>query len=570
MEIKKEDLYKAFAKQFMLEMGHEPSEAEMEEAIKYIDAKGPEGIAKEYNSYGYHYNHPDYRENLKPIIPELEKLAPGIETATADDTYETICKKIESLSHEEKADAVNNLILHHLASWYNQDEGAWMWPVRVAVALMEHFKLHECLPVYLELLRQDYEFMKVFFRDDDLDFMLPGILYQIMEVEDLPVLMKFMKTKGMLFFCKRFVALAVANLPKKDADSLPKVQEWLAEIIQFYAPMGTRTNMFDESLLDTLVYGCIHTHAVNAKDMIIRLYNQYKLPNIMVEGGVNEVRKTIKKASIGTLNELDYDESGERVFVRYIESSDAYDDGWDDEEDMGEDEWGDEDSYDDDGGYEDFDLSEYDWQEYAPWARWGEAEYKPILSSSMKRYKIRVSLQGVKPEIWREFEVPYSLKLTSLSGMILYAMGWDEDHLHQFIKMSGNKRICYATSYNELSSPLLGGTKDGSKFCIGELVKKEGDTVLFEYDYGDGWMHIVTLGEVADFDGKFKVSLLDGKRACPPEDCGGVPGYMHVCQAMKHMNSSHTQEMIEWLGCKYDPERFPLDKAKKVIDSFNK
>ena len=562
MEIKKEDLLKAAIEQYILKNGHEPSEYEQNIFKECIDVMGADGIAKAYASYSYHYEHPDYRKNLKPIISELKDLAPDADDTVGEEvdvTYETICEKMGHLSHAEQVDAVNNLVLHHLVCWhYHEEIDATMYPVRISVALMEHFKLHECLPVFLELLRQNFEFLNVFFRDDDLDFMLPGILYQIIGEEDLPTLLEFMKTAGLLFCNKKYVALAVANLPRKDADTLSKVQKWLEDVIKFYVPMGAETDMFDENLLDALIYCCIHTHAVNVKDVIIRLYNKYKLPNIMVKGGVTEVRKSIKKAPIGTLDEQDYDESGERVFLRYLEISDV--DDWDDEDDQ--------EGWDDAEGYEDFDLDEYDWNEYQPWAQCRRAEYKPILATSLKKYRLKVVLQGTKPEIWREFEVPSNLKLTSLAGMILYAMGWDEDHLHQFVVAKTRTRTCYATSYNELSS-LDARTKDGRKFCIGELVKKVGDNMIYEYDYGDGWMHTVTLTAVNDWDGDARVKLLDGKRACPPEDCGGIPGYRYICQAMKHLDSAEAQELIEWMGCKFDPERFPIDKAKKVIDSFN-
>ena len=60
--------------------------------------------------------------------------------------------------------------------------------------------------------------------------------------------------------------------------------------------MGADTDVFDEVLLDSLVYCCIHCNAVELKPFIIKLYAQYKIPYFMVGGGCNEMRQKIKKA----------------------------------------------------------------------------------------------------------------------------------------------------------------------------------------------------------------------------------------------------------------------------------
>lgn len=501
----------------------------------------------------YHYEHSAYDGNLQPINPPLDVLAPDFDNTDGkvNNSYTTIRWQVEELSHEEQVKALNNLIMHYLVRWHDKKEDIWRYPMQVAVALMDALKLHECLPTLLEILRQDLEFYKMFFKDLDIDKMIPATLFQIMEKEDLPVLLDFMKTPGMLFYAKQNIAMAVAHLPVKGESALPLVQEWLTELVKFYAPMGKETDMFNEALLETLVYGCIHTHAVNAKDVIVRLYNQYKMPNALVKGGCNEVRKTIKKAPLGTLEGAG--RHGEYVFIQYLNRAENV-------ECFGEE--------DDEEYAEGFDWDEFDWNEYRPWAQCGKAEYLPV-TKDLKMFKIKVVLRGTDPEIWREFEAPSNLKLTSFAGMILCGMGWDEDHLHQFVKVDGKKPTFYATSYNELSGHLDARSKDGRKFSIGDLLQKQGDNAFFEYDYGDSWNHVLTLMEVVDCDGNAKVALIGGERACPPEDCGGIAGYMHICEVMKDLDSIDAQDLAECIGCKFDPERFPLNKAKKVIDSFN-
>ncbi len=81
------------------------------------------------------------------------------------------------------------------------------------------------------------------------------------------------------------------------------------------SPCGSDTTVFDEQLLDTLVYCCIHTRAVELKPLIIKLYGKYNIPPFMVSGGSNEVRKSIKNADLGTLD----DENGEEMLLYSLE-----------------------------------------------------------------------------------------------------------------------------------------------------------------------------------------------------------------------------------------------------------
>ena len=95
--------------------------------------------------------------------------------------------------------------------------------------------------------------------------------------------------------------------------------------------------------------------------------------------------------------------------------------------------------------------------------------------------------------------------------------------------------------------------------------------MLFEYEYGDGWEHTVTLSKIEDYAEGEKpvVRLIDGKCACPPEDCGGIYGYNELCESLKHPRSAHAKEMKEWLGYQYDPEDFDFVDVQQTIDEYN-
>ena len=84
-------------------------------------------------------------------------------------------------------------------------------------------------------------------------------------------------------------------------------------------------------------------------------------------------------------------------------------------------------------------------------------------------------------------------------------------------------------------------------------------------------MHTVTLLAVNEYgDEKKEVSLLGGERACPPNDCGGVPGYERLCMLMVKPASPDALNEMEWLGFRYDPELFPLKEAQKIVKRCNR
>ena len=226
----------------------------------------------------------------------------------------------------------------------------------------------------------------------------------------------------------------------------------------------------------------------------------------------------------------------------------------------GNDDGDDTDGYDTDG---------YDNNEDCHHEPSGSLECMPVLT--LKKYTLRVKLRGISPSIWRKIEVPSSVKLTSLAEIILTAMGWYNEHLHQFF--TKGRQECYATAQKEEDDFMEFGRRTlwGGDYPISHLLQKEKDKVTFEYDYGDSWEHEVTLSKVEDYakDERPEVRLIGGKRACPPENCGGVWGYQELCEAMKHPRSARARELKEWLGYKYDPEEFWLDEAQEDVDAFN-
>ncbi len=200
-------------------------------------------------------------------------------------------------------------------------------------------------------------------------------------------------------------------------------------------------------------------------------------------------------------------------------------------------------------------------------------------SERVLKYTLRITLRYLKPAIWRKVEVPSNISLRHLGDLILALMGWSGGHLNQFVK--GNS--CYMPYYQRESS----GEADYEWGCenlnqedytIADLLSVKGRSVVFEYDFGDGWEHEVRLSAVGEYaDGEPReIVFVGGKRECPPDDCGGVWGFESLLDILSKRKagkrlSTEEREHLDWAGWDrdYDPEALDLDMCRAVAESFN-
>ena len=168
---------------------------------------------------------------------------------------------------------------------------------------------------------------------------------------------------------------------------------------------------------------------------------------------------------------------------------------------------------------------------------------------SKRFYLLKIHLLDMEPAIWRRFVVPASITLDRLHDVIQIIMGWTDSHLHEFT--IGNKRY---TEYPE-------SKEDGlvcGRYRLGDLIKQKGRTFRYLYDFGDSWEHELVLEEsrYVNPELRTKLACLDGQRACPPEDVGGVHGYFEFLNALKAPYHEEHGSYTEWSGGSFDSERF--------------
>jgi hypothetical protein len=185
-------------------------------------------------------------------------------------------------------------------------------------------------------------------------------------------------------------------------------------------------------------------------------------------------------------------------------------------------------------------------------------------ASSAPLYHLEVVLNRVEPQVRRRLQVPGNANLGWLHAVIQVAMGWTNSHLHQF---RDGERIVSDPAFEldefEDNPPVV----DERKVMLMQVAPREHDEILYEYDFGDSWEHRISVVKVLDPDAAAaKVALcLDGARACPPEDCGGIWGYENLLNIIGNPRHKEHKTMLEWLGGPFDPEAFDPNKANTFL-----
>ena len=177
--------------------------------------------------------------------------------------------------------------------------------------------------------------------------------------------------------------------------------------------------------------------------------------------------------------------------------------------------------------------------------------------------EIRVQLQYIEPPVWRRLRIRSAATLADLHDAIQGAMGWSDSHLHEFF--IGGRR--YGPLYEDAPEELI----DETKVTLQALKLAKGARFLYSYDFGDNWEHDIQVDKIEDMAaGLLHPLCLDGARACPPEDCGGPPGYQELLDALANPRHPRHRELRRWVGKDWDAGRFDLDAVNRALRSRSK
>jgi Plasmid pRiA4b ORF-3-like protein len=195
--------------------------------------------------------------------------------------------------------------------------------------------------------------------------------------------------------------------------------------------------------------------------------------------------------------------------------------------------------------------------------RWDKLEHEKQQKAVIKTlpnsvYQLHISLNDIEPVIWRRIQVLGRVSLYKLNRIIQESMGWTNSHLNLF-KIND---VEYEVKYSNIEENPE--ALDEKEFKLWQVVQAENVSFTFLYDYGDYWEHSVLVEKILPKEPDVKYPIcLDGKRACPPEDCGGPPGFREFVEAVCNPYHEDHQAMIRWVGYKYDPNEFNIALVNK-------
>lgn len=176
-------------------------------------------------------------------------------------------------------------------------------------------------------------------------------------------------------------------------------------------------------------------------------------------------------------------------------------------------------------------------------------------------YQMKVTLKGIRPPIWRRLQVPGDITLERLHRILQEAMGWEGEHLHEF--------FVHGASYSDPSLLEDLDIMDEKKARLNKLLSQEKEKFVYMYDFGDSWEHEILLEKILPMDPKTTYPIcLTGKRACPPEDCGGAWGYEEMLEILKNPEHPEYEDTRDWLDESFDSELCDLQHINSRLTAF--
>ncbi len=170
-------------------------------------------------------------------------------------------------------------------------------------------------------------------------------------------------------------------------------------------------------------------------------------------------------------------------------------------------------------------------------------------------FQLHVLLNDADPQVWRRIVVPSDFSLQALHSVIQMSMGWQMSHLYDF--NIGKDRYSEPDEFDDhptrpVETPLSVALEGQKKFT-------------YNYDFGDSWTHTVKIEKT--FEGaKMKTPIcIDGENACPPEDCGGTPGFENLKKVIANPKDEEHENLMDWLGGFYNPNTFDPNRINRDL-----
>ena len=185
-------------------------------------------------------------------------------------------------------------------------------------------------------------------------------------------------------------------------------------------------------------------------------------------------------------------------------------------------------------------------------------------------FEFDISLDLLTPKVWRKVVVNDSMTFHQFHQVIQICMGWDDFHMYQFSPKGFASYPCIEEDHGgeEMTAIKylregLEAVYDAKKAKLKDFFKSKGGKINYIYDFGDSWVHKITLKKVHEGTLVFAMCI-DGAGACPPEDCGGVWGYDNILKTIADPTHPEYKEMREWMGLE-EGEEWDINYLDKIM-----
>lgn len=188
-----------------------------------------------------------------------------------------------------------------------------------------------------------------------------------------------------------------------------------------------------------------------------------------------------------------------------------------------------------------------------------------------KELHLRIKLNRTDLKIWRELKVPSNITLEALAKILLDAMGWEHEHMYQFVI---NNEFYGLDNKDDIFAPFSRVKRhDITQYTLSDVLQEKGKRIKFEYDFGDDWQHDLWIkGEREYAKGeKPAITCVKGQGACPPEDCGCVWGYADLLELRnKKKKTLDEKDRLEWYGMltDFDPDVYDKTFVDEQMDDW--
>ena len=179
----------------------------------------------------------------------------------------------------------------------------------------------------------------------------------------------------------------------------------------------------------------------------------------------------------------------------------------------------------------------------------------------MDALRAKVVLVDSDPPIWRRLEIPADASLEELHALIQIAMGWDNAHPFAFYLRPPRSRSKRFRKWEELYPE--------SEAPLDTLLVKRSDELIYEYDFGDSWIHRVKIEKRLSSSESVAVPRCTaGEGSCPPEDCGGIGGYGYLLEVIADKTHPRHEDMLEWVGDEFDPKHIDCLEINRRMEAL--